>query len=291
MRSRRPVRSALLPGLLAVVALASGVGCSGDDEHVDGPGDDPSTPDDGAEPADSAAADPTALAGRTFLSDAVTEDGRPRVLVDGTQIELTFHDDGRVTADAGCNSIGAEVDVRPDRLVTGGASITEIGCDPALHEQDEWLADLLVDGPGYTLDGDRLQLTSGTTTIELVDRASTGPAVPLEETVWQLESLVDGDSVSSVPAGTGAVLQFSPDGVSVTVTGCNSGNASATAEGDTIVFGGLTSTLMACPSPAADVEAAVAAVLDGEVAYTLDDDLLTLTHPSGQGLVLRSMDE
>jgi heat shock protein HslJ len=271
--------------VLALLALVAGPACSGDDGEE---GDVNRSPDDGG----ASLTGPDALVGQIFLSDTVTEDGEPRPLVDGTEIVLSFDQPGHLTAEAGCNTIGADVDVEADRLVTSNVSITEMGCDQALHEQDEWLLDLLVDGPDYTLDGGRLQLGSGGTTIEMVDRVGAGRTVPLEDTRWQLDGLVDGDTAGSVPDGSGATLRFTAGGVAVDVEGCNSGTAPAAVDDDagTIVFGALRSTLMACAGPAGEVEAAVHAVLVDEVAYTVDGDVLTLTHPSGKGLTLRSAD-
>lgn len=88
-----------------------------------------------------------ALLGRTFVSESVTEGGEPRPLVEGTQVRLRFHEDERLTAHAGCNSLGAAVQVTADRLMVADLSTTEIGCQPELHEQDRWLSDLLAAGP------------------------------------------------------------------------------------------------------------------------------------------------
>ena len=35
-------------------------------------------------------------------------------LVEGTRIRLTFHEDGGITAYAGCNTLGGSVEVGPD---------------------------------------------------------------------------------------------------------------------------------------------------------------------------------
>lgn len=270
-RPARALAAVVAFGLAAVPAAGCGDGGDGgSDVDVGGPGG------------------RAALAGRTFVTTSVTEDGQPRSLVDGTEIRLTFHDDGRLTANAGCNTIGAPVEVEADRLVTGDLSVTEMGCDPALHDQDEWLLGLLGDDPGYTLDGDRLEISAAAAVVGLVDRAASEPAVPLQGTRWELYGLVDGDAVSSVPAGAGATLTFSAGHVELAVDGCNSGRGPTDVDGGTIVFGPLTSTRIGCAAPAAEVEAAMTAVLTGEVDHAVDATTLTLTHPSGKGLVLRA---
>jgi heat shock protein HslJ len=47
-------------------------------------------------------------------------------------------------------------------------------------------------------------------------------------------------------------------------------------------------TQMACGEPSATVEAALREVLDGAVAYEIEADTLTLSHPGGKGLTLRA---
>ena len=182
-----------------------------------------------------------------------------------------------------------EVGIEPDRLVLDQLAVTEMGCDPAeRHTQDEWLAGVLSAGPTYTLDGDALRLESGTTIIELTDREAADPDRPLETTQWQLDGIVDGDAVSSVPAGAGATLQFEDGQVRFAIEGCNQGGGDVTIADTTIEIGQMTTTLMGCASPAADVEAAVTSVLAGEITYAVEAGNLTLTHPSGRGLVLRA---
>lgn len=102
---------------------------------------------------------PGSVVGRTFLSESVTRDDEPRPLVEGTRIRLMLHEDGRITASAGCNTLSGSMEVERDRIVVGELSTTEMGCEPALHDQDEWLADVLVADPAYVLDGDRLRLS------------------------------------------------------------------------------------------------------------------------------------
>jgi heat shock protein HslJ len=130
------------------------------------------------------------LQDRTFLSESVTERGVDRPLIAGTPIRLAFGTDGGVTLTAGCNTLGSDVDITEDRLVVGELSSTEIGCDQPRHDQDSWLAGILAADPGYTLDGDHLTLTSGPTTIALLDRRVADPDRPLEGTVcsWTASS-------------------------------------------------------------------------------------------------------
>lgn len=280
--------------VVSVVAALGvvGPGCGKDDVTTDGPGAGAAEP-----PGDGGGGGE--LAGRTFLSDTVTEDGQPKELVAGTRIDVTFHDDGRLTAHAGCNTMGATPTITADRIEVGdGLSTTEMGCEPALHDQDTWLADLFAAGPTYRLDGERLTLTAGPTTLELVDREVADPDRPLEGTTWTLDGLIDGDTVSTVPGGVAATVTFDTDAdadagagtVTVEGTGCNGGGGSYTLDeaAHRITVGPLAWTRMACGEPSATVEAALGAVLEGAIAYEIEAATLTLSHPGGKGLTLRA---
>ena len=85
------------------------------------------------------------LAGRIWLSTAVTEAGAQRPLVPGTRIRTTFSA-GTLTVDAGCNMLSIPVTVEADRLITGAALSTLIGCSPEREAQDEWIAESLGNG-------------------------------------------------------------------------------------------------------------------------------------------------
>jgi heat shock protein HslJ len=228
------------------------------------------------------------LTGRTFLSESVTEHGRPRPLVDGTRIRLGFTENGYVTASAGCNILSGPVRVERDRLVVGDLSSTDMACSPELGAQDEWLAGVLAADPAHVVAGPRLRLAADGTVIRLVDREVAEPDRPLEGPTWQLEGIVDGDAVSSVPAGAGATLVFGDGQVLVQVENCNQGGGDVVIGETTIAVGPLRMTRRACEQGPTEVEAAVTGVLAGDVAYSIDADRLMLTNPGGQGLVLRA---
>jgi heat shock protein HslJ len=233
----------------------------------------------GGPPAGSGA--PGNLAGRTFLSTAIVG----RDLVPGSQVRLSF-DVGQIGAQAGCNSMGGSVAIVDDRLVLGGLAMTEMACDPALMDQDAWLAAFL-DGAALALAGDTLTLAKDTVTLTLVDREVADPDRPLVGTRWVVDGLVSGDAVSSVPGGVVAALGFTPDGRVEVETGCDSGGGPAAVEDATISFGPLVLTEMACEGPAAELERAVTTVLAGTVAYAIEADVLSLDR-GGVGLLLRA---
>ncbi|MGH3489606.1 MAG: META domain-containing protein [Actinopolymorphaceae bacterium] len=227
------------------------------------------------------------LPGRTYLSTDVTDEGAPRQLVDGTRISLGFTDDGRVLAQAGCNSMSGQATIDDGRIdVDGGLATTEMGCDPARHDQDEWLAKVLASGPEWRLDGHQLTLTSGDTKLVLLDRKVAQPDRPLEGTRWKLTSIIDGEAASSVPKlEKTPYVEFADNGEVKGFDGCNGVGGTAKVEGSTIEFGSLMGTLIACPGDAGEVETTVLDVLKGKVRFAIDADQLRLKHPDGKGLV------
>jgi heat shock protein HslJ len=225
--------------------------------------------------------------GRTFLSTAVTEAGKARPLVADTQLRLTF-ENGQVRANAGCNHMSGPASVEGGRLSVSDLATTSMACDPPRMEQDSWLAAFLGGGPTWRLDGDDLVLHGGNTEIRLTDRRTADPDRPLHGTRWVVDSIIDSQAVSSVPAGAEAYLTFGEGNRVEGSTGCNSLHGSAVEQGDRITFSQLATTKMACADEKMRLESAVLAVLDGEVTARIDADRLTLTRPDGRGLQLRA---
>lgn len=226
------------------------------------------------------------LDGRTFLSTGVTEAGAERSLVAGTSLRIGF-DEGRLSASAGCNSMSGGYRIDGGRLVTDGLAMTEMGCDAARHDQDEWFADFLGSRPQVRLSGDDLTLEGGGTVIRLLDRETAEPDLPLTGTTWTVDSIITGETVSSVPAGVVATIVIAENGRVTIGTGCNEGAGSVVIESDTLRFGDLVVTKRACEGPAGAMEEHVLAVLGADVvAYEIEAARLSLT-AGNRGLVAR----
>jgi heat shock protein HslJ len=231
----------------------------------------------------SAAAAP--LDGRTFLSTKVTQKGADRPLVPGTSIRLTFGKDGQLGVSAGCNLMGGTWRIDGGTLRVDGGAMTEMGCDQPRMQQDQWLARLL-GGAAINVAGDTLTLDDGTIRLTLLDREVASPDKPIEGTRWLLDGIVAGDAVSSVPAGVTASIRFNGGQVEVR-PGCNTGSGTAAVTADTLTFGPIMLTKMACEPGAMSVEQAVVAALAGTVGYTIEAD--TLTIDAGRaGLIFRA---
>jgi heat shock protein HslJ len=226
------------------------------------------------------------LAGRAFLSTAVTG----HTLVEGTRLELSFPEEGKLSARAGCNQLFGDVSFDGDRMKVSELGSTDMGCEQARMDQDQWFAGFLKAGPKFALTGDELVLTGDKEMIKFLDREKAQPDRPLVGIRWVLESLIDGQAVSSVPQGVEAFLEFEGDRVTGNA-GCNQLSGKAVQSPGAITFSSVVTTKMACMGDRGSVEGVVLGVLDGKVAMRIDADLLELKHPSGTGLQYRSASE
>lgn len=68
--------------------------------------------------------------------------------------------------------------------------------------------------------------------------------------------------------------------------GCNTYSGSYEVDGDTISFGLMATTRVACPQPIMEQEASYLAVLDRTQTYAVTGDVLTLYGPGGQELAI-----
>jgi heat shock protein HslJ len=223
---------------------------------------------------------PVALDGRTYLSTAI--EGAD--LVPNSQVRLSFAD-GNLNANAGCNHLGGTYTVEGDRIRTAQMSTTEMACEEPLMRQDQWLAQFLTDVT-FTQAGDILTLVNGDVRLTLTDKEVVTPDLPLEGRSWNLDGIVSGDAVSSVPVGVTASLKIEGGQAEINA-GCNGGGGSVEVTADKLTFGPIATTKMACDAAAMSVETAVLAVLSGPVTYSIDADVLTI-NANGAGLMFRA---
>ena len=268
--------------LLAILActMVAVAACSDDADVTSGPG--ATTPGAGVASEQ--------LDGRTFTSSEVAGHD----LVEGTVISLTF-DGARLSTNAGCNTASGTYRIADGVLQTDGEwATTMMGCTPELEAQDQWLAEFLADAPSISLDGEVLTLT-GTDGGEVSITLESGgaEAAALIGTTWTLNSVLDGTSASSVPAGVEPpTLTIGEDGMAEVFTGCNRGSSAVgtttTDRGELLTFSPVRLTKMACEPAAMELETTVLTVLDAQPAFEIVGDQLTLTAPDGTALEYRA---
>ncbi|HET6738695.1 MAG TPA: META domain-containing protein [Kribbella sp.] len=241
--------------------------------------------------------------GRTYLSTAVDEDGLPKQLVPNTRVRLGFarqpnknEGDPRVwdilRAGVGCNALGTAVGagelLAGGRLTVSGLGGTQVGCEPPLRDQEEWLMTFLTSEPSWRLNGDELTLTSGGTTITLLDRKIAQPDFPLDGIKWMIvTTITNGDTRQGYGRTEDAWIRFD-DGH---LTGWNGGTAltgSVTRNNTELSFSDIVVTGRAETAETAAMQTAILDTLGPAVSYTIDHNHLTLLAPSGIGLDLRA---
>jgi heat shock protein HslJ len=272
----KPLLLLALP-LLAASALAAcgsdSDSSSGSPSSTDVPVSTDPTPNDSVE-ASVPASDSDSLNGRSFVSTQV--DGHD--LVPDSVIRISF-DDGSVSVNAGCNTMFGSYTAEGDVLIAPNLAMTMMACDPALMTQDTWVSALISSNPTFSVEGDTLTITGpDAQVVTLVEEADQ----PLEGVRWVVDGLLANEGVSTVPIGADASITIT-DGTAAVEAGCNTGSATVTTTDTTITFGPLMLTRMACPEPQTTLENAVVAVLDGEVAYTIDGDSLQLRRTADSG--------
>ena len=214
---------------------------------------------------------PSILAGRTFLSTAVTEHGVSWPMPAGAQIRLWFSPDGRLVAGGGCNSINGTVDMSDGRITLVDGGITEIWCDDEWRmELDRWLSELLSTRPSWLLSGRQLRLSAGDTVIELTDRKVLDPDRPLEGTRWVCSLIMGGPIRSSLDGMHDVFFVFGRGRVTGS-DGVAPLSWPAVVSGTTIDFGAG-----ADPVPG-ELANHVRATLRGVVHYEIEAGELTLT--------------
>jgi heat shock protein HslJ len=296
--SRTTYGTRLSAGLAAAVLLAVLTACSAGNSATPAAGSGSSTGSAAAGSSGATSSLPAAGSGRVGSSAAQGGDALDGVTVVATEvtgaytiaagstISLTFKD-GRVAAQAGCNSISGSYTVSGDVLsVTPAMVSTMMACDPALMAQDSWLTTFLSSSPTWTYTDGTLTLTNGTDSITATPAPS--GAAALEGTGWKVVGLISNsssaNSVSAVDPGVIAWLRFSAGQVAVNAS-CNAGGGAAQITDSTIIFGTIAMSQRACIGPAGTVQQTMTAVLQGTTTYKLANDpagaLLTITSAAG----------
>jgi heat shock protein HslJ len=261
-------------GLAAVFAMVLAAGCGDDGDGTSGTGRSTS----------GTAVTRQSLDGRAFVSTEV----EGRELAVDSEVGIAF-DGPRMIATAGCNTMSGNYSITDGALTFDGPLMsTMMGCDDDLMAQEQWLNELLESSPTISGTSDGIVLRQGGTTIVMVDKTIAEPDRPLVGTQWQLETIVDGELASSVPAGVRVpTLEIISEDQVVFFDGCNQGGANVEVSGSTLSFELASTTLAQCEPNADRVEQAVLAVLDGDVTFVIEGNQLTLTKGE-QGLVYRA---
>jgi heat shock protein HslJ len=226
------------------------------------------------EPSD----DPLGLSGAWVLIRGEGPNGPIRV-PDGWRVTLTFTGEDEFGGQA-CNFYGGTYDLGVDGAVTfSNMFMTEMACEEPMMTVEAAYHAALTDVTRAARSGDQLAMHGEGT--ELVYRLL--PPVPdeaLQGTRWRLESLIQGDAVSSVQGDAWLVLEA--DGTMTGSTGCRDLSGRYTVSGDQLMW----TDLRADGECSADLEMQdrlVIGVLEQPIV-AIEGNRLTLSRPDGTGL-------
>ena len=227
------------------------------------------------------------FAGQTYAAVEVTRDGSAEPVVPGTSLTLTFDADG-ITASAGCNQMVSGGGVIDGVLQADTLATTQMACDPAIMEQEAWWAQFLTSAPTVEVGEQEMSLTSGTTRVQMT-AAPIVAGLPLTGITWTLDTLIDQDTASSVPAAAGvSTVVFTDKSMTVVVSDCRNNQLTVSLSQTAATFDATPFANSACTGDAASVDTFVMTVFGtGRVDYQIDGDRLTITGSDGHALGYR----
>jgi heat shock protein HslJ len=227
-------------------------------------------------------ADPTPIAWE-LASGSV--DGTEIPVVDGHPVTLSFTDDA-AGGTAACNRYAGSFVISRGDITFSDLGSTEMACMPETVMESETLyleALPLVDE--FSMTEDELNLSGEG--VELTYTAL--PTVPTSEltgTVWVLDTVVQGNSVTSV-GGERATLELFTDGSMLGSTGCRTLAGNFTVSGAELVMTEM-SAHGECPTELEEQDSHVVTVLGDGFRVAIEGETLSVTAAGGQGLTYKS---
>ncbi len=103
----------------------------------------------------------------------------------------------------------------------------------------------------------------------------------LAGTTWKLASYGPADAQTPAADGIDTQIVFGDDGKVSGSMGCNRFSGSFSQKGDSITFGPIAATEMACPEPQMTQESSAFQVLVGSVKFEQNDANLTIYNAEG----------
>jgi heat shock protein HslJ len=211
----------------------------------------------------------------------------------GTELTVMFGDDGRISGSAGCNNFFGPYTQADGTIDIGPLASTLKACsDPdGVMDQEMQFLEALQQAATYTLDADKLDLrTSDDALAVTMQRAPQSEGTRTEAPTASGDDLVGTNwsltSLGGQPPVEGAVptLNIGDDGRATGTDGCNNFGGTYAIDGDSLKFGALISTLMACEEAVSTQATAFQTALADTAKFSVAGDTLTLTNADGTEL-------
>jgi heat shock protein HslJ len=237
-----------------------------------------------------ACADPTPIGGGIDLGGtwqlvSGTSGGSEIPLVDGHRITLVV-EGGEAGGVSACNHYFATLTLDGGTVSLTGIGGTEMACMPEEVMESE-AAYLRALGLITTAarDGELLVLTGPETELRYVPLLPV-PTADLVGTVWTLETLIEGETASSV-MGEPATLELGEDGTLSGSTGCRDLTGRYEVTGDEVIVTEMTA-IGDCPDGLAAQDTLVVTVIGDGFTVEVEGDVLTISSRGGLGLGYRA---
>ncbi|MET7737121.1 META domain-containing protein [Streptomyces sp. NPDC005402] len=240
----------------------------------------------GTEPAGTRTQDVSAIADTAWVPRKVTVDGKDYVLpMKGAlkKARIAFMpgaadsdtDGGDSGGSVGCNSIGADVDIRGDTVKVSDLIMTLMGCPGAVGEFEEKFVGVFDNDLKAELSG-----RPGARTLTLTS--------PQDDTITLREEKPPALKGTRWALGENAYLTLTKNNTVTGSLGCNNFHGKATVKDGTIEFGPLATTRMMCSGPVMKTERELAGILAGKVSYQQEHDSLKIIKGPGESVVARA---
>ena len=219
-----------------------------------------------------------------YVLESGSVDGTTIAIVPGFPITMTL-EAGQIGGRAACNQYGGEYGLSGTEFSISGLGWTEMGCDGDIMNSESQFLEAItrVDtlqgtAEGVTLEGEGVELVFA--------KEEPVPVAELTGTVWVLDSLINGDAVSSV-SGARATLELFSDGSLLGSTGCRTLHGEYIVSGATVQF----TTFGAegdCPDELFDQDSHVVTVLGDGFSVEIEGDRMVVSSMGHIGLIYRA---
>lgn len=188
--------------------------------------------------------------------------------------QLDFQD-GRYSANAGCNSISGEYNISENGEISleNGVS-TMMLCDEETMKNEQDLQSFLSTVDNYKYSDDTLTLQSQTNSMEF----SAAQMASLTDTKWKLNGMLINDGVVNDAAFENAFVEFTQDGKISGNAMCNSFFGEFTQSENALEIWALASTKKMCPEEVNSYETQILADLQNVSQYEISRNSLTLSN-------------
>ena len=157
-----------------------------------------------------------------------------------------------------------------------------------IMEQESLFLEILTSADEFKLANEILEVTSTEGSVSFIEPTPVAD-VPLDETTWVLDSLIDGEVAVSRPGHDDAVSDVDTgEGSMQGTTGCNNFGATVTIEGNAFTITDMESTVIGCDPDIMRQETLILDVLQNAERYEIEGDHLTIFSTEGGSLIYRA---